>query len=49
MFAQQLQALNIHMDEDNVAEESEVIKNQQNATKNVEVMSTIQTDAEAIV
>lgn len=48
MFAQQLQALNIHMDEENVAEEGEVIK-RQNATKNVEAMSTIQTDAEAIV
>ncbi|XP_067213476.1 zinc finger protein 287-like isoform X2 [Linepithema humile] len=48
MFAQQLQALNIHLDEEHVAEENEVIAHQ-NTTKNVGTISTIQTDAEAIV
>ncbi|XP_036149519.1 zinc finger and SCAN domain-containing protein 2 isoform X2 [Monomorium pharaonis] len=45
MFAQQLQALNIHVDED--TEDSIIMR--PNRTKNIEAMTAIQADAEAIV
>lgn len=47
MFAQQLQALNIHVDEDTM--EGNGIMMRPNTNKNIEAMSTIQADAEAIV
>jgi len=47
MFAQQLQALNIHLDEE-VATENGIVMHS-NTTKDVETLPTVQTDAEAIV
>jgi len=47
MFAQQLQALNIHVDEDTVEENGITVR--PNTTKSIEAMSAIQADAEAIV
>lgn len=47
MFAQQLQALNIHVDEDTVEESGIMVR--PSTTKNIETMSAIQADAEAIV
>lgn len=46
MFAQQLQALNIHVDEDTMEENGILVR--PNTNKNIE-MSAIQADAEAIV
>ncbi|XP_020277480.1 zinc finger protein 3-like [Pseudomyrmex gracilis] len=48
MFTQ-FQALNIHIDEDDVAAESGTAAREPNAVKEIEGMSTIQADAEAIV
>lgn len=47
MFAQQLQALNIHVDEDTMEENGILVR--PNTNKNIETMSAIQADAEAIV
>ncbi|KAL0118070.1 hypothetical protein PUN28_009030 [Cardiocondyla obscurior] len=47
MFAQQLQALNIHVDEDTMEENGIMVRS--NTSKNIEAMSSIQADAEAIV
>lgn len=47
MFAQQLQALNIHVDEDTMEESGILVR--PSATKSIESMSAIQADAEAIV
>lgn len=47
MFTQQLQALNIHVDEDTVEESGIMVR--PNTTKNIETISAIQADAEAIV
>lgn len=48
MFTQ-FQALNIHIDEDDVAAEGSTAAREPNAAKAIEGMSTIQADAEAIV
>lgn len=47
MFAQQLQALNIHVDEDTIEENGIMVR--PNTNKNIETITAIQADAEAIV